>query len=85
MLLIQLITGNVAREVGELGLLGAAHVLADGNELHLWGDDSLPGVPELSDRMPCGSAEWLTLATGEAWELDQAVSLGGAGILGVLA
>ena len=84
-LLAEFVAGVVAGEVGERGPLGAAHVLTDGDELHLRGDDSLAGIPELGDGMAGGGTEGLALAAGEAGELDQAVPLGGAGILGVLA
>ena len=84
-LLVEFVAGNVSGEVCELCLLGAAHVLSDGDEFHLRGDDPLTRVPELGDGMSRGRAEGLALAPLEPGELDQAVPLGGAGILGMLA
>src|SRR2546430_124391 len=37
---------------------------ADGDELHLGGDDALPCIPKLADRMACACAERTTLCAG---------------------
>ena len=83
MLLVEFVSYDVAVQLRELGLLGAAHVLTDCDELHLRGDDALARIPELGDGMPGGSPARFALCAGESGELNQAVPLGGAGILGM--
>jgi hypothetical protein len=45
-LFVEVVADDVVFEVGDLG---AAHVFADGDELHLGGDDAGFGVGELGD------------------------------------
>ena len=80
-LLVEVVADDV---VGHVRDFCAAHVFADGDELHLWGDDALAGVVELGDwGDTCGRdahtprAEGLAAVGGEAGELDEFVgSLG---------
>src|SRR5439155_3084902 len=62
-----------------------ALILADGDELHLGGNEALAGVPQLGDRMTPGGAQRATTAAVEAGEFHQAVPLRLAGVGGVLA
>ena len=80
-LLVEVVADDV---VGEVGNLSALHVFADGDEFHLGGDDALLGIPKLGDRMAGGFERAAAFAI-EAREFDEAVTLGGAGELGVLA
>ena len=84
-LLIEFVADDVLVEFSKFGLLRPTHVLADGNKLHLRGDDSLTRIPELGHGMTGRSAERLTFVSLEPRKFYQAVSLGVAGELGMLA
>ena len=80
-LLVEVVADDVVGEVGDLRPL---HVFADGDELHLGGDDALFGIPKLGHGVASGLERAAAFAI-EAGEFHEAVALGGAGKLGVLA
>src|SRR5438093_9709416 len=81
--MLQCVGGRVRRNAGLEGLQSL--ILADGNEFHFGGDQTLAGVPQLSDGVPFGGVEWAAPLAFEAGEFPQAISLGLAGVFSVLA
>ncbi len=61
------------------------HVLAQRDELHLGGDDALLGIPKLGDGMTRAGSERTAALAIESAKFYQAIALGAAGELGVLA
>lgn len=80
-LFVQAVAQDVVREIGDLG---AAHVFADGDELHLRGDDALACVVELGDGGAFAGLERLALGVDGGLErAEEAFALGG-GVFGVV-
>ena len=55
-------------------------ILADGDELHLGRDDSLAGIPKLTDGVAFARAQGTATLAGQAGKFDQAILLCLAGI-----
>lgn len=80
MLLVEVVADNVVFEISDLS---APHVFADGDELHLGGDDALASVVELGDGL-AGAAQGIALGIDGGFQgAEEAFALGG-GVFGVV-
>jgi len=80
-LLVQVAADDVLAVVGDLG---PAHVFADGDVLHLRGDDALFGIPELGDGVAFAGLQRLALGIyGGLQRAEQAFALR-CGVFGVV-